>query len=255
MISLAHCTPRISGVCSCFLDALLNALALADDTVDDMAEGCVILDLGAQTTTLTAYKGTQYLHNKVIPLGGYDITRDIEQMGMSLAYAEQLKCKYGCASADLVEVNHRFRVPAPNAPGGEVALMETDLANIISLRLDQIINPLMEILNKEADRYRVLYITGGGAMLKGIDQYLQQKTSIPVMYGSHASFLSHDTDDEMCMPIYSSLVGTLLLGNEYRKKHPLAAANDTGLPIFKALRDMTLDLFTEQETMREQENE
>jgi cell division protein FtsA len=236
-------------------DALLNALALADDTVDDMAEGCVILDLGAQTTTLTAYKGTQYLHNKVIPLGGYDITRDIEQMGMSLAYAEQLKCKYGCASADLVEVNHRFRVPAPNAPGGEVALMETDLANIISSRLDQIINPLMEILNKEADRYRVLYITGGGAMLKGIDQYLQQKTSIPVMYGSHASFLSHDTDDEMCMPIYSSLVGTLLLGNEYRKKHPLAAANDTGLPIFKALRDMTLDLFTEQETMREQENE
>jgi cell division protein FtsA len=232
-------------------DALLNALA----SDDDMVEGCVILDFGAQTTTLTAYKGTQYLHNKVIPLGGYDITRDIEQIGMSLAYAEQLKCKYGCASANLLETNHRFRVPAPNVPGGEVALMEKDLADIISSRLDQIINPLMEIINKEADRYKVLYITGGGAMLKGIDQYLQQKTTIPVMYGSHACFLSPDTDDEMCMPMYSSLVGTLLLGNEYRKKHPLAAATDTGLPIFKALRDMTLDLFTEQETNREQENE
>ncbi len=236
-------------------DALLNALALADDTVDDMVDGCVILDMGAQTTTLTAYKGTQYLHNKVIPLGGYDITRDIEQIGVSLAYAEQLKCKYGCASADFVEVNHRFRIPAPNAPGGEVALMEKDLANIISSRLDQMINPLMEILNEEVDRYRVLYITGGGAMLKGINQYLQQKTRIPVMYGSHASFLSTDTDDEMCMPIYSSLVGTLLLGNEYRKKHPLAAANNTGLPIFQALREMTLDLFTEQETNRKQANE
>jgi actin-like ATPase involved in cell morphogenesis len=133
--------------------------------------------------------------------------------------------------------------------------MEKDLANIISSRLDQMINPLMEILNEEVDRYRVLYITGGGAMLKGIDQYLQQKTRIPVMYGSHASFLSTDTDDEMCMPIYSSLVGTLLLGNEYRKKHPLAAANNTGLPIFQALREMTLDLFTEQETNRKQANE
>lgn len=232
-------------------DALLNALALDED----MAEGCVILDLGAQTTTLTAYKGTQYLHNKVIPQGGYDITRDIEQMGMSLAYAEQLKCKYGCASAELVETNHRFRIPAANAPGGEVALMEKELANIISFRLDQILSPLLEVINKEADRYRVMYITGGGAMLNGIDQYLQQKTSIPVMYGSHASFLTSDTDDEMCMPMYSSLVGTLLLGNEYRKQHPLTASNDTSSPLFKTLKDITLDLFTEQETMTEQENE
>ena len=232
-------------------DALLNALALDEDIVD----GCAILDFGAQTTTLTVYKGTQYLHNKVIPLGGYDITRDIEQLGLSLSYAEQLKCRYGCASADLMEVNRRFRLPAPTAPGGEVALMEKDLANIISSRLDQIVNPLMEILNKEADRYRVLYITGGGAMLKGIDQYLQRKTTIPVMYGSHASFLSPDTEDDMFMPTYSSLVGTLLLGNEHRKKHPLATENDSGLPIFKTLRDMTLELFTEQEINREQENE
>ena len=232
-------------------DALLNALTTEEDT----DKGCAIVDFGAQTTTLTVYKGNQYLYNKVIPYGGYDITRDVEQIGISMAYAEQLKCKYGWASAEMVETNHRFRVPAPNVPGGEVALMEKDLADIISSRLDQIINPLMEIINKEADRYKVLYITGGGAMLKGIDQYLQQKTTIPVMYGSHACFLSPDTDDEMCMPMYSSLVGTLLLGNEYRKKHPLAAATDTGLPIFKALRDMTLDLFTEQETNREQENE
>jgi cell division ATPase FtsA len=191
----------------------------------------------------------------VIPQGGYDITRDIEQMGMSLAYAEQLKCKYGCASAELVETNHRFRIPAANAPGGEVALMEKELANIISSRLDQILSPLLEVINKEADRYRVMYITGGGAMLNGIDQYLQQKTSIPVMYGSHASFLTSDTDDEMCMPMYSSLVGTLLLGNEYRKQHPLTASNDTSSPLFKTLKDITLDLFTEQETMTEQENE
>jgi cell division ATPase FtsA len=40
--------------------------------------------LGAQTTTLTVYKGNQYLYNKVVPLGGYDITRDIEQIGISL---------------------------------------------------------------------------------------------------------------------------------------------------------------------------
>lgn len=224
-------------------DALLNALALDED----IEKGCVILDLGAQTTTLTAYKGTQYLYNKVIPMGGYDITRDIEQIGISLSYAEQLKCKYGCASSELVEVNQRYRIPAPKAPQGEVVLMAKDLANIISDRLDQIVNPLFELINKEADRFNVLYVTGGGAMLNGLVEYLQTKTSIPVMYGSHAAFLSPDTEDEMCMPAYSSLVGTLLLGNTYREQHPGSLHVDGNMPLIEILKQKTLDLFTEQQ--------
>jgi cell division protein FtsA len=193
------------------------------------------------------YKGTQYLYNKVIPLGGYDITRDIEQIGVPLSYAEQLKCKYGVAAAELVETNCRYRVPSPSAPQGEVVLMAKELASIISNRLDQMLAPLMELINKEADRFKVLYITGGAAMLNGIEQYIQTKTSIPVMYGSHASFLSADTDDEMCMPMYSSLVGTLLLGDTYRQSHPMAAKHDSSLPIIEILKQKTLDLFTEQQ--------
>lgn len=231
-------------------DALLNALA----TDDDIVNGCAILDLGAQTTTLTVYKGTQYLYNKVVPLGGYDITRDIEQIGISLAYAEQLKCKYGYASANQVETNHRFRIPAPSMPGGEVALMAKDLANTISARLDQMIDPLLEILNKEADRFKVLYLTGGGAMMNGIVEYLQTKTTIPVMYGSHACFLSPDTDDQICMPIYSSLVGTILLGDVYRQQHPIPTKEGRGLPIIDLLKQQTLVLFTEQETEKEQQD-
>ena len=34
-------------------------------------------------------------------------------------------------------------------PSGEVALMAKDLANIISTRLDQMVMPLLDILNKE----------------------------------------------------------------------------------------------------------
>ena len=118
-------------------DALMNAIT----TDEDMANGCAILDMGAQTTTLTVYKGNQYLYNKVVPLGGYDITRDIEQIGISLAYAEQLKCKYGYASADMVSTNHRFRLPAPTMPQGEVAVMATEIADIISARLEQMLTP------------------------------------------------------------------------------------------------------------------
>lgn len=221
-------------------DALMNALA----EVEDMRDGCAILDLGAQTTTLTIYKGNQYLFNKVMPMGGYDITRDIEQIGISLAYAEQLKCKYGVASADLVTTDHRFRIPAPTMPQGEVAVMATELANIISARLDQMIAPLLEQLNKEAHRFKVLYVTGGGAMLQGVVEYIQSKTPIEVMCGSHAVCLTLDTPDEMCMPMYSSLVGTLLLGASYRSQHPVV--QEHGKRIIDILTEKTLTIFTDQ---------
>ena len=139
-------------------DALLNALTTEEDT----DKGCAIVDFGAQTTTLTVYKGNQYLYNKVIPYGGYDITRDVEQIGISMAYAEQLKCKYGWASAEMVETNHRFRVPSVLSPQGEVAIMAQELAEIIGNRLNQILTPILEELNKEPHRYGVVYVTGGG---------------------------------------------------------------------------------------------
>jgi cell division protein FtsA len=68
-------------------DALLNALA----SDDDMKEGCAILDLGAQTTTLSVFKGTQYLDTQVVPLGGFDISEAITELGISMKYAEYLK--------------------------------------------------------------------------------------------------------------------------------------------------------------------
>ena len=221
-------------------DALMNAIT----TDEDMANGCAILDMGAQTTTLTVYKGNQYLYNKVVPLGGYDITRDIEQIGISLAYAEQLKCKYGYASADMVSTNHRFRLPAPTMPQGEVAVMATEIADIISARLEQMLTPLLGVLTAEASRFRVLYVTGGAAMLQGLVDYIQAKTSIPVMYGSHASWLTTDTPDEMCMPTYSSLVGTLLLGADYRNKHPEVTTSGEG--ILDIIKEKTLTIFTDQ---------
>ena len=221
-------------------DALMNAIT----TDEDMANGCALLDMGAQTTTLTVYKGNQYLYNKVVPLGGYDITRDIEQIGISLAYAEQLKCKYGYASADMVSTNHRFRLPAPTMPQGEVAVMATEIADIISARLEQMLTPLLDVLNAEASRFRVLYVTGGAAMLQGLVEYIQAKTSIPVMYGSHASWLTTDTPDEMCMPTYSSLVGTLLLGADYRNKHPEVTTSGEG--ILDIIKEKTLTIFTDQ---------
>lgn len=220
-------------------EVLMNALA----TEEEMDNGCAVLDLGAQTSTLTIHKGGGYLYNQVVPLGGYDITEAVEQLGISLMQAERLKCIYGVASSDMVKVNRTYILTTPE--GEKISVSAVQLAEVISCKLTEMLSPLMEALNKEAQGIEVLYVTGGGAMLKGIVGCIQGMTSVKVMGGSHASWLTPDTPDEYCMPQYASLVGTLLLGAEYRKSHPQTNNYSGNRPLFEKIKEETLKLFTD----------
>ena len=57
-------------------------------------------------------------------------------------------------------------------------------------------------------------------MLRGIVPFLKKKTTIPIEYGSHAQWLAAETDVEYYQPLYSPLIGTLLLGQMYKEEHP-----------------------------------
>lgn len=232
-------------------DVLLTAFA----SPGEMEQGVGILDMGAQTTTLTVFKENRYIYSKVMAQGGYDITRDIEQLGISIAHAERLKCQYGYAYAQQVDKNRVFRIPSPMAEEGMVVIRQSDVAEIITNRLNQIFDPLMEEFNA-LPAPSVLYITGGASMLMGIEEYLQSKTDVQVLYGSHAPWLSLDTPDEYCAPQYASLVGTLLMGNTYREAHPDEEHEDALIKrlrkIKKTLEEQTLTIFTDIQPEQEQ---
>jgi cell division protein FtsA len=227
-------------------DALLCALAAPED----LEQGCAILDMGAQTTTLSVFKDGKFVYNKVVSQGGYDITRDIQQLGMSFSYAEQLKCRYGSTFVTEGSENKCFRIPDPSAPDGTLILRYGDVVNTIVDRLQQTLSQLMIDLQMYANSIGVLYITGGASMLSGIESYIQSMTSVPVMYGSHALWLTEDTPDEFCAPNYSSLVGTLILGALYRDTHPIVEVTDDLRnrleKITKNAQTSILDMFTEQ---------
>jgi cell division protein FtsA len=204
-----------------------------------------VLDLGAQTTSLTVYKGGQYLINKVVPKGGYHITRMLEQQGMRFNTAEVLKKQYGCASPDLVEKNVRLRIPAAPEIGGDIVITSMELADAIELKLKEILAPLLEELKKVEGRIRTLYITGGGSMLAGMADYIQSLTGLNVQYGAHNLLLHRDTEEKYLSPQYTSLVGTILLGQDYRDNHKNQLVRQPGF--FEKMKDSTLDLFIESE--------
>ena len=225
-------------------ETLLSAFATCDGN-QVLMDGCAVLDLGAQTTTLTVYKGGQYLLNKVVPKGGYHITRMLEQQGLSFNTAEVLKKQYGCAAPELVTKNVRLRVPASQEIGGEIVISSTELAEAIEIKLQEILAPLLEELKKVESRISTLYITGGASMLQGIDAYIQNQTPVRVRYGAHNLLLHRDTDEKYLSPQYTSLVGTILLGQDYRDSHKDQLVRKPGF--LDRFKETTLDMFIDQQ--------
>ena len=225
-------------------ECLLSTFATCDGN-HVLMNGCAVLDFGAQTTSLTAYKGGQYLINKVVPKGGYHITRMLEQQGMSFATAEVLKKKFGCASPDLVQKNLRLRVPAGPEIGGDMIISTMELAEAIELKLKEILAPLMDELRKVESRISTLYITGGGSMLQGMEDYIQSLTPVHVQYGAHNLLLHRDTEDRYLSPQYTALVGTILLGQDYRDNHKNQLVRKPGF--LDRVKESTLDMFIDSE--------
>ena len=225
-------------------ECLLSAFATCDGN-HVLMNGCAVLDFGAQTTSLTVYKGGQYLVNKVVPKGGYHITRMLEQQGLSFATAEALKKQFGFASPAYIDKNVRLRVAAAPEIGGTMVIESRELAEAIELKLHEILAPLMEELKKTEDRISTLYITGGGSMLQGMEEYIQSLTRVKVQYGAHNLLLHRDTEDQYLSPQYTSLIGTILLGQDYRDNHKNQLVRKPGF--FEKMKDTTLDLFIESE--------
>jgi len=225
-------------------ECLLSAFATCDGN-HILMNGCAVLDFGAQTTSLTAYKGGQYLLNKVVPKGGYHITRMLEQQGLSFSTAEVLKKKFGYASPEVNMKNVRLRVPANSEQGGDLIISTTELAEAIELKLREILAPLLDELRKVESRISTLYITGGGCMLQGMEEYLQSQTSMRVQYGAHNLLLHRDTDEQYLSPQYTSLVGTILLGQDYRDSHKDQLVRKPGF--FDRVKESTLDMFIDQQ--------
>ena len=103
----------------------------------------------------------------------------------------------------------------------------------------------MQELDKYKDRIERLYITGGASMLRGIDLYLRERTGYDVRYGMHDLLLTHNTDERYCAPTYSALVGTILMGQDYRDKHKDMLVKKPGFA--EKLGQTIVNLFTDQQ--------
>lgn len=152
------------------LDMYLSPLALADSvlTETEKRSGCVLVDLGADTTTVCVYYKNIVRHLVVIPLGSNNITKDIASTQMEESDAEKIKVKYASAYTEANEIDKNKVYTTENGQG----ITQSQLADIVEARLEEIVeNVWCQVPNELADKLLGgVILTGGGSNMKNIER-------------------------------------------------------------------------------------
>jgi len=226
-LQLQKCMERIYNCSVDYISLTAEALSYAVAEVEDRENGCAIIHMGDTYTTLSIYRHEVLQYLLVVPFGGGNITKDIEEIGISQAHAEKLKHLQGIASQSFVENEVHIRIPTKNPNEEPLVVAKSFLAMIIESRLDEIFNPIFQQLQVYQHALpNGIIISGGAAKLTNIKEYLEMKTGLPVRIGDHSGWLSDDTPEEYDDLAYAQIIGTLILAHEHRLKSQEAVESE-----------------------------
>jgi len=145
-------------------------------TEAEKRSGCVLVDLGADTTTVSVFWKNVMRHLAVIPIGVNNITKDIASLGMEESEAEKMKLKYGSAYTDVNDIDDTLKYSIDP----ERSVESRKFIDIVEGRLTEIIlNVREQIPNEYYDKLLGgIILTGGGANMRNIEQAFTTYTHI-----------------------------------------------------------------------------
>ncbi|MCP4314087.1 MAG: cell division protein FtsA [Bacteroidetes bacterium] len=215
--NIGKCINRVGlDVKQLVLEPLASSAAVLTD--DEKEAGVALVDIGGGTTDVAVYYDEVIRHTAVIPFGGNVITRDIKEgCAILQRQAESLKMQYGSALGDLAQEDKVVTIPGISGRDPKEISFKS-LAYIIQSRMEEIIDAVSyEIENSGfMDKLSAgIVLTGGGSMLKHLNQLVKFKTGMDVRIGFPGEMMVAETSEEINQPMYSTSVGLLLKGLEY----------------------------------------
>lgn len=154
-------------------------------TEEERELGVAVVDFGAEVTHVSVHVGGMLVGVSVIPYGANELTDAIAgAFGIRRMQAERLKCVYGSAIAS--PTDHREKIPVTD--GGE-EVPRAELISTINAQLSRWVEEVaralkgMGFVTGRGGNGRQIVLTGGGAELAGLADYVQQALAKPVRTG------------------------------------------------------------------------
>lgn len=145
--------------------------------------GCMLVDMGAETTTVMIFRNNHIQYYATLPLGSRNITRDIISLNILEERAEEIKKSSGCAVASGVpSMGDLDGVPLKDIQARVVARSEEIVANIAE--------QVRYAGFTSNDLPGGIIVIGGGFNLSGMLDLISTQCNMSVRRGSLPSYVS-----------------------------------------------------------------
>ena len=161
-------------------DYIVTPLAVAEHILSDSDRelGCMLVDMGAETTTVSIFKNKALIYLNTLPLGGRNLTRDVMN---GLNVMEE--------TAENVKKNINNPLDPINATSVTIeGVNSREAANYISARTGEIIaniNQQLADAGVSPDEIKSIVLIGGCAHLNGLKQKIEDTIKIKVRMGQN----------------------------------------------------------------------
>ena len=204
------------------MDIYPNILAVGEATLTKRQKelGVVVVDIGSSSTNVAVYEEGALIYAGVLPIGGEHVTSDLALgLRISIDTAEQLKLHYG----DLTVRDSKGKENDEEIDLSKLSNMETMsisrnfMNDIIRARYEEILHHIVMELKKVGRDGMLpegIVITGGAAKMRGLVELARTYMRLPASIGV-PDMVDGVSGTSISDPIYSSVVGNLLLIQKY----------------------------------------
>ena len=173
-------------------EPMAAALGIGIDVMQPF--GNMIVDIGGGTAEIAVISLGGIVCSDSIRVAGDVFTTDIQQymrqqhnLRVGERSAEQIKINVGAATADLDQIPEPYIVKGPNIMTSrpiEVAVTSQEIAHCLNKSIEKIEAAILNVLEQTPPELysdivnKGIFLTGGGALLKGLDKRLTEKFNI-----------------------------------------------------------------------------
>lgn len=174
----------------------------------------LLIDIGAQMTTFSVVSMGQLKFAHTIQIGSEQITQDLSIcLKCSLSEAERIKVLYGQLQKFQNELSKHVTIQCHN---GQQNVKVSLITSIIESRVNQLFQLIQKYLI-HAPNYDDIFLSGSGANLSGLPQWIETKISKPLNANFDKTYKDIQINSNYMMAmgqiIYGHQIGLLTAGS------------------------------------------
>lgn len=191
------------------------ASSYATITPTEKELGCVLIDIGAGTTSVAAFVDGGLAYSGSLPVGAKNVTNDLA-IGLRVSLETAEKIKLNLSKKSKLTDKHGKEIIEIEGAGSEepkTVTKRTIIEGIIRPRLNEIFSMVKTELDKAGVINKIpsgAIITGGGAMTAGVEESAKRVLSLPTRVATPEGV--RGLIDDISDPRFSVAIGLILYG-------------------------------------------